>query len=150
MPNVWWTVKLLISYKESRSKWSYCLRIQWSKFLCKEYILVGILLILLFHHTWVKCCFRSFDRGLQYAKNGIHYADPASVRRALEYPCSFKFLLSALIMWLLFPLIRSHAIDKMLLTINSTWRPLTQHGVTEGEVLISTFWVPFLKKRQCH
>lgn len=35
-------MKLLKSYKESRSKWLYCLRIQRSKFLCKEYILVGL------------------------------------------------------------------------------------------------------------
>ncbi|XP_056159922.1 DNA-directed RNA polymerases IV and V subunit 4-like [Syzygium oleosum] len=40
----------------------------------------------------------SFDCGLQYAKNGIHYADRASVRRALE--------------------------------------PLTQYGVTEGEICV--------------
>ena len=30
--------------------------------------------------------FRSFDRGLQYAKRGSHYKNPKSVRQVLEYP----------------------------------------------------------------
>lgn len=36
--------------------------------------------------------FRSYDRGLQFAKTGAHYTNPQSVRRVLEYPwfCYFQ------------------------------------------------------------
>lgn len=36
VPNVWWIVRLRIYYKESRSKWSCCLKILLLKSLCKN------------------------------------------------------------------------------------------------------------------